>query len=275
MKRSFVYRWIDNLTGKLYIGVHKGSEDDGYVCSSKPFLKEYNQRAHDFTREILAWFDDYKEAREHEIQLLTEVDAKSNLAYYNKSNGDCASFYSEGPLSEETKTKISEANKGKIVSEETRVRLSLSHLGHSPSLETRIKLSHSSRTRIRKPHSKEAKEKMRMAKLGRKNDPPSEETRRKISEANKGNKSWTGKSLSDEHKAKVSIALKGKCLSSEQKMKMKGRIFTDEHRLKLSLAKRNREMPMEQRAKISNSLKIHWEKQQSLNINEITGVSNG
>jgi hypothetical protein len=33
-KDSFVYCWTDHKTGMLYVGSHKGTIDDGYVCSS-------------------------------------------------------------------------------------------------------------------------------------------------------------------------------------------------------------------------------------------------
>lgn len=39
MAESFVYCWTDHKRSKLYIGYHKGSPDDGYVCSSKRMLK--------------------------------------------------------------------------------------------------------------------------------------------------------------------------------------------------------------------------------------------
>ena len=44
MYEAFVYCWTDNLTNILYVGSHKGTEDDGYVCSSKYMMKEYKSR---------------------------------------------------------------------------------------------------------------------------------------------------------------------------------------------------------------------------------------
>ena len=48
----------------------------------------------------------------------------------------------------------------------------------------------------------------------------SEETKRKLSEAHKGNKIWLGKHHSDETKRKLSEALKGKKMSEETKQKL-------------------------------------------------------
>lgn len=53
------------------------------------------------------------------------------------------------------------------------------------------------------------KEHLRLHKLGKKRKPFSEETKRKMSEAMKGNKSKTGQKLSSETKQKISEALKG------------------------------------------------------------------
>lgn len=51
---AFVYVWTDKITNKLYVGVHKGTLDDGYICSSKHMLKEYTQRPETFSRQIIA-----------------------------------------------------------------------------------------------------------------------------------------------------------------------------------------------------------------------------
>lgn len=41
MMNAFVYCWTDYGNKKLYVGVHKGTQDDKYVCSSKVMLQEY------------------------------------------------------------------------------------------------------------------------------------------------------------------------------------------------------------------------------------------
>ena len=81
---------------------------------------------------------------------------------------------------------------------------------------------------------------------GNKNHIVSEETRRKISDAQKGEKHWCyGKHQSDEFKQKLSEINKGKRLSEETKLKMSesrkgekaywfGKQFSEEHRKKLS-----------------------------------------
>jgi hypothetical protein len=41
MNTSFVYCWSDQKTAKVYVGMHKGTVNDGYICSSKHMLKAF------------------------------------------------------------------------------------------------------------------------------------------------------------------------------------------------------------------------------------------
>ena len=94
--------------------------------------------------------------------------------------------------SEETRRKMSEANKGngnpffgKKHSEEFRRKLSEIKKGKKHSEETRKKISETNKARKRKPHSEETLRKIRESNKGKKR---SEETRRKMSEIKKGKK---------------------------------------------------------------------------------------
>ncbi len=122
-------------------------------------------------------------------------------------------------MSEATKKKISESCKGKIVSKETREKLSKAKKGKKlppMSEEAKKKISEfqlgrkKSKTEIeniRKArlgthHTEESKQKNRNSHLGKKRGPCSDETKKKISEANKG------KIRSLETKTKISTALR-------------------------------------------------------------------
>lgn len=134
-------------------------------------------------------------------------------------------------------------------------------VGHQMSDETRAILSEKTRLRMQKP---ESIEKLRAANIGKKYSPevnakkgrkgvPSptkgrtmpKEVREKISKALIGNSYTKGHKLSDEHKAKVSAAMKGRVFSDETKEKMRnaqlGKKYSDEVRLNMSIAAKARE----------------------------------
>ena len=143
---GFVYRWYDSSNGMYYVGSHKGTVDDGYIGSGKRFSRAYSKRPECFTREIFYVGEDYRELEEF---ILDTIDAKSNPAYYNLING---SFNCK--FSKEQREKISNSLRGKKASKESREKMSASRTGEKNHFYGRT-------------HS--------------------EETRRKISEANKGN----------------------------------------------------------------------------------------
>lgn len=91
--------------------------------------------------------------------------------------------------------------------------------------------------------SEETKERVGMAKRGKKTRPCPEETKQKISMAQKGiskkNPPWnTGKKLSEEQKKNLGIHRKGKKLSEEHKMILRSRKHTKEAIIKIGNASR-------------------------------------
>ena len=207
MEEAFVYIWHDLGNQKYYIGSHKGSQDDGYVCSSKTVLGEYKERPRDFFRKIVAE-GPYEEIVELETEMLIKVNAKHNPLYYNMHNGD-GKFCQSGPLTEATKAKISLANKGKRrpnisaaqmgrrFSKEAKHKMSLSHMGkipwnkglkgvQIPSEETRLKMS---LLRRGVPRSAETKAKISIARLGKSRPEFSTEWKSNMSIAQKNRQS--------------------------------------------------------------------------------------
>lgn len=92
----------------------------------------------------------------------------------------------------------SKSRMGHIVSQETREKIGKANRGHKMSIEAREKmrtlaLKNPKRYWLGKKRYPETVEKVRLALTGRKNGPCSEETKRKISEANKGNRYWVSK----------------------------------------------------------------------------------
>ena len=155
---------------------------------------------------------------------------------------------------DKTRRKMSAAHKGKCLSEETKRKLSEAqrgergnNYGKHPSNETREKLS-------------EAHKGKRLNK----------ETRRKISKALKG------KIVSEETRTKLSMAQRGKRHSETTKRKMRqvwslerrqarsnelrGKHLSEETRRKLSIAHKGKHHTKETRAKMSEVQKVRWKR---------------
>jgi len=186
MKNSFLYKWSDILTSKIYIGVHKGTPDDGYICSSKIMLDEYRNRPTDFKREILL-YGTLKECQQKETDILKKDNAAKNPLYYNQSNG-ADTFYHIGPHTDKVKRKISENTK-------VGMKQSKNPPGRKKGCVSNrkgLKLGPSWNKGLQA--SEETKKKMSITKLGkpspRKGAKLSEETKRRISLSNKGQIPW-------------------------------------------------------------------------------------
>ena len=126
---------------------------------------------------------------------------------------------------EETKRKISESEKGKVVSEKTRQLLSKIAKGTNTGPKSEETKRRMSKARKGIPLSEEHKAKLSKAKLGKKRPPFTDETRRKMSENQKGKKH------SEEVKRKMSIAKKGKYVG--EKNPFYGKHHTEETKNKI------------------------------------------
>ena len=163
-----------------------------------------------------------------------------------KLSGERNHFYGK-KHSPETRRKLSEAAKGRVISEETRRKLSEARTGEKNHL-------------YGKRHSTETRRKISEAGKGR---VISEETRRKLSEAGKGriphNKGVFGRQQSKETCRKISEGQKGKKLSEETKRKIseakEGKPISLETRGKMSESKKGKKLAPETRRKISESRK--------------------
>lgn len=156
MAEAFVYCWTDHKTNKLYIGSHKGSIDDGYICSSDFMLSEYKKRPNDFTRQIVAE-GNTEDIRKFEYKILTSANAACDENFYNKHNG----FGSY--LTDDVKKKI--GNKSKELWSDMSFRKKMSefhkqrhkHISEENKNKWKKKISKSNS----KPKTEQAKQKMR------------------------------------------------------------------------------------------------------------------
>lgn len=148
------------------------------------------------------------------------------------------------PVSLEQRQRISNTLKGHSVSEESRRKNGEAHKGHKWSAEQKANLS-----AIRKGHpdylTDEGRERIRISnRLNKLGTTVTEETRKKMSESQKGKHSGPRKPLTAEQKLHLSQVLKG-------------RKFSDEHKKKLSESAKGRVISKEQRDKLSKALTGH------------------
>lgn len=135
---AFLYCWTDRQTDRLYIGAHKGSEDDGYISSSKVFNEQYQSRPQDFTRQIIA-HGSQQDILHLESQVLLSVGAAQSDDFYNRSNGNGNFYHTEHTA--ETKAKMSRTWKRKGVFNVNQPKAVDTWRGSSHTDEARLKMS--------------------------------------------------------------------------------------------------------------------------------------
>lgn len=179
IRTNTIYCLRNKINDKVYIGqtwqsIKKRFQNGYYGCKHiKNALDAYGKK--NFYYEILNICYTQEEADELERFWIKKFNSSDRKYGYNLSSGGKAS----GTPSIETRQKISDSNKGKIITEKTRQKLINSHLGFVHSEETRKKLSIINKG---KKLSKEHVEKIANSNRGRKN---SEESKKKMSESAK------------------------------------------------------------------------------------------
>lgn len=216
---------------KFYFGKHTTTNlEDGYKGSGVKINSYYKKYPEDYIKEIICFCNNTEELNRKEYEIIHPW--LNNEMCLNLMEGGQG-----GSISEESKRKISIANKGRLKG----VKPWITGKGHSE--ETKKKLSEINKGRPSsfkgKHHSVESKKNMSEAHKGKspwnkgkesqlKGIPRSEETKKKISEALKGrNNYWIpkhyteeekqiiyasriGTHISEDHKQRISVANKGK-----------------------------------------------------------------
>lgn len=194
--KYYVYKTINDINGKFYIGVHqsKDMENDPYYGSGrnlKRAIKKYGKK--NFHREILFEFDTSEEAYQKEIEIVNcDFLKEYGGQIYNISPGGYGGrIYTIPPWlgrthTEEQKKKISESNKGKIISEEQREKQSITQKERMSKMDPDVKTEIYKRVSETLTGQSCSDEKRRKCSLINKGKIVSEETRKKLSEANKG-----------------------------------------------------------------------------------------
>ena len=189
--KSYTYLGLCPRTRRRYIGVRWRNIAQGRTAKDdlgKHYFSSSKHLPDNMLWRVLKEHDTPEEARAHERELHQRYDVARSDRYFNLAEAG-PTFYNQGPLSEEHKRKISEANKSMVFTEEHRRKISEAGKGRKLSEDHKRKLSEVMRN-------------------------PSVETRRKISEAKKGKK------FTEEHRRKISEVQKGKKLSEETRRKI-------------------------------------------------------
>lgn len=115
-KTGFIYIWYDRKHKKYYVGSHLGTEDDGYICSSRWMRQSYKRRPKDFKRRIIQRNLSKEVLKEEEHKWLKQIkNEELGKKYYNLTIALNGNGWERGKSrSEETKKKISETLKGNI-----------------------------------------------------------------------------------------------------------------------------------------------------------------
>jgi hypothetical protein len=128
---GFVYLWINKVNGKKYVGMHVGSEDDGYIGSGIVFrraVKKY--KIENFERKILyREFNNEQSLYQKEFDIINELNAVFSTEYYNMTNYDPKFVI------------FINGKKYRLVTPETRERMRVCATGRKLSKETKDKMS--------------------------------------------------------------------------------------------------------------------------------------
>jgi len=165
MKHHYVYRVTSLTKNKHYYGSRTSivppKEDLGikYFTSStdREFRNGFKSSPHNYKVKVVSTFKTREEAMLLEIRLHARFDVGKNSNFYNKSKQITSGFSTEGTYlsdehklkisgigrkhTDEARSRISKANKGKIRTDEARLNISEAHKGIKASDETRSKMS--------------------------------------------------------------------------------------------------------------------------------------
>ena len=181
------------------------------------------------SKTILAYFENDKDAHDYEVALIFFMRPYGHLTNIT-DGGEGTNGYKR---SENEIQKIREVSKN--ISEETRRKMSEDAKGRKRSEEERRKMSERRKGKPLGPKTEEHKRKLSEANKGKKlseerrrnigegHKNPSEETRRKMSEAQKrrfASEKFKGHVHSEETRRKISEAAKGRIHSEETKQKI-------------------------------------------------------
>jgi group I intron endonuclease len=211
MNYGYVYKTICLLNNKIYIGQRKGDFDREYLGSGLLIQRAIHKYGKDnFAVMILAQALDKKslDILERYYIEFYKQQLPIELIYNIAQGGMGGAFYDVPPMlgrhhSQETKKKLSQANRGRKFPPAFCKQKSESQLGAKNhnykrlvskeeinKLHKACKIKYPNGPMFGKHHSEETKNKQRISRLGIKRQPFSQEWKDKISSSLKGRKPW-------------------------------------------------------------------------------------
>jgi len=141
----YIYKTTNLINGKIYIGQSTRNKADTLEYFGSGILIKYAIKKYgilNFSKEILYDDIDSKKELDHTEKWAIKIYNSQNKDIgYNIANGG----EGRGSVTKETRQKISNASKGRIVSKKTRSKMSLAASGIKCSEVTKDKISHAIR----------------------------------------------------------------------------------------------------------------------------------
>lgn len=273
-KYGFVYIWRDKKHNRYYIGMHWGTEDDGYICSSTWMMQAFNLRPQDFKRKIIERvYTNRKDLYEREKYWLSFIkDEEIKVKYYNLSKNVNDTWLNEDSKKsrrEKISIKTKEAMNKPEVREKYLKGLETRKPTNAP--ETVEKRRQSMIKTMAKKFPVEQRAEYDRAEQGsdlhrerlsgaakqlwsNRTEDQKREISEKISQKNKGLRNRAGHINTDEHRRKISESQKGKIVSQETRGKISEKI-------------KGQKRTVEQRKAQSERIKLSWAKKKEGLVN--------
>ena len=216
----YIYLFINKANNKMYVGQTSKKPDERLNQHRLNATHEHRRKRaaiaraihkygwDGFTRHVLEVCSSKIDLNEAEKYWISHYDCMAPNGYNLTSGGGVGET-----VSEETRMKISLANKGKKRSEEECQRIILMNRSRTCSEETKKKMSLSQTGKSRGARSEETLKRMSEAQMGHKGTPMTEENKKRMTELH------TGKTVSQETKDKLSAIAKSQ-MTEEQKAKI-------------------------------------------------------
>lgn len=246
-KYGFVYIWYDRKHKRYYIGSHWGHEDDGYVCNSPWMIKAYKKRPDDFKRRILKKITSSRsDLLEAEYRYFSTIkDEEIRTKYYNLNTKSTGHWVAYPEKIKTIREKISNKTKEAMARPEVREKLDKHYDAIRGKKQPKELVEKRRRTMIKTmaekfpienrytPLSEEEKFEYYSQKgkniWANRSEEQMKEIGSKISNGLKGKQNRLGQSNTEEHRRKISEALKGK-IHIRHKIRIDGVEYESTHK---------------------------------------------